>query len=64
MIAGRSGPSPMRARLCGSRLPIRSFDGPNLAKEAAKTDGLVARTFMEQSALLVPPIVEKYLARL
>jgi hypothetical protein len=59
-----SGPSAMRARLGGSRRPIRTFAGPNLAKEAAKPDGLVAKTFLEQSRLVVPPIIEKYLARL
>ena len=64
MIAGRSGTSAMRARLGAERLPIRSFDGPNLAKEAAKENGQVAMTFLFQANHLVPPVIEKYLARL
>jgi hypothetical protein len=51
----------LRMRLAGPRLPIRSFDGPNLAKEAVK--GEVATTFLESAATLVPPIIEKRLAR-
>ena len=51
----------LRMRLGGSRLPVRAFDGPNLAKEAVKGD--VAATFLAQSAALVPPMIEKRLAR-
>ena len=63
-IAGMSGSFGLRARLSKDRLPIRGFDGPNLAKEAAKEDGLVATTFMSLSPILVPPTIEKRLARL
>lgn len=52
----------LRMRLADPRLPIRSFDGPNLAKEAVK--GQVAETFITQSELLVPPMIEKRLARI
>ena len=51
----------LRMRTTGPRLPIRSFDGPNLAKEAVK--GQVATTFLEGAATIVPPIIEKRLAR-
>lgn len=51
----------LRMRLAGPRLPIRSFDGPNLAKEAVKDD--VAATFLAQSAALVPPAIDRRLAR-
>ncbi len=44
-----------------ARLPLRGFDGPNLAKEAVKGD--VARAFYESVATQVTPIVEKHLAR-
>lgn len=52
----------LRMRLADPRLPIRSFDGPNLAKEAVK--GHVAETFLTQSESLVPPMIEKRLARI
>ena len=51
----------LRARLGTSRFPIRAFDGPNLAKEAVKDQA--AEAFF-RTALLIPPIVEKHLARL
>jgi hypothetical protein len=51
----------LRMRLGGPRLPIRSFDGPNLAKEAVKDQ--VAETFLSKSAEIVPPIIDKRLAR-
>jgi hypothetical protein len=43
-------------------VPIRGFDGPNLAKEAVKGD--VARTFVVGAAVLVPTTIMKRLARL
>ncbi len=49
-------------RLDAARLPIRSFDGPNLAKEAVKDD--VATTFLVGAATIVPTVIEKRLARL
>jgi hypothetical protein len=52
----------LRARLGGSRFPIRSFDGPNLAKEAVKDQA--AEAFFATTAMVVPPIVEKHLMRL
>jgi hypothetical protein len=52
----------LRMRLGGPRLPIRGFDGPNLAKEAVKDD--VAETFEQFVPLLVPPMIEKRLAKL
>lgn len=51
----------LRMRIGGPRMPIRSFDGPNLAKEALKDQ--VAATFLEQAAVLVPPMIEKRIAR-
>lgn len=51
----------LRMRRIGPRLPTRGFDGPDLAKEAVKGD--VAHTFLTQSAVLVPPMIEKRLAR-
>jgi hypothetical protein len=52
----------LRMRLGGPRLPIRGFDGPNLAKEAQKDQ--VAATFMRDAAALVPPMIEKNLAKM
>jgi len=52
----------LRMRLGGERLPIRGFDGPNLAKEAVK--GKVAETFLTQASAVVPPRIDKHLARL
>lgn len=51
-----------RARVDEARYPIRSFDGPNLAKEVGK--GEEPRIFYASAAELVRPIVEKRLARL
>lgn len=51
----------LRMRTLGPRLPIRSFDGPNLAKEAVKGD--VAHTFLTEAVALVPPMIEKRIAR-
>jgi hypothetical protein len=52
----------LRARLGGARMPIRGFDGPNLAKEAVKDE--VAQTFLNLADLLVAPAIDKRLARL
>jgi hypothetical protein len=52
----------LRARLGPSRMPIRGFDGPNLAKEAVKDE--VAQTFLNLADLLVAPAIDKRLARL
>lgn len=52
----------LRMRLDAARLPIRGFDGPNLAKEAVKGD--VATTFMVSAAAIVPETIAKRLARL
>jgi hypothetical protein len=52
----------LRMRLNAARLPIRGFDGPNLAKEAVKGD--VATTFMVSAAAIVPETITKRLARL
>jgi hypothetical protein len=52
----------LRMRLDAARLPVRGFDGPNLAKEAVKGD--VATTFMVSAAAIVPETIAKRLARL
>jgi hypothetical protein len=52
----------LRMRLGGPRLPIRGFDGPNLAKEAVK--GEVAETFTREANSLVMPMIEKRIARI
>jgi hypothetical protein len=52
----------LRARLGKERLPLRSFDGPNLAREAVKEES--ARTFLESAETLVLPMIEKRLERL
>jgi hypothetical protein len=52
----------LRMRLDAARLPIRGFDGPNLAKEAVKGD--VATTFLVSAAAIVPETITKRLARL
>jgi hypothetical protein len=44
-----------------ARLPIRGFDGPNLAKEAVKNQ--TAKAFFDTTAAVVAPIVEKNLMR-
>jgi hypothetical protein len=52
----------LRMRLGRDRMPIRGFDGPNLAKEAVK--GKVAETFLTLVPLIVPPMIDKHLAKL
>lgn len=52
----------LRMRLDAARLPVRGFDGPNLAKEAVKGD--VATTFLVSAAAIVPETIAKRLARL
>jgi hypothetical protein len=52
----------LRMRIGDPRLPIRGFDGPNLAKEAVKDD--VAKTFLVGSAAIVPTVIMKRLARM
>jgi len=44
-----------------ARLPLRGFDGPNLAKEAVK--GEAKDAFFDTTASVVAPIVEKHIAR-
>jgi len=51
----------LRMRLDAARLPIRGFDGPNLAKEAVKDQ--TAKAFFETTVAVVPPIVEKHMQR-
>lgn len=51
----------LRMRLDASRLPVRGFDGPNLAKEAVKDQ--TAEAFFRTADAVVAPIVEKHLAR-
>jgi hypothetical protein len=51
----------LRMRLDSARLPIRGFDGPNLAKEAVKDEA--EKAFFETTATQLAPIVEKSLAR-
>jgi hypothetical protein len=51
----------LRMRLDASRLPVRGFDGPNLAKEAVKDQ--TAQAFFRTTAAVVAPIVEKQIAR-
>jgi hypothetical protein len=52
----------LRMRIGASRLPVRGFDGPNLAKEAVKAD--VAHTFIVGAAAIVPTTIMKRLARI
>ena len=52
----------LRMRLDAARLPLRGFDGPNLAKEAVKDD--VAHTFTVGAAAIVPTVIMKRLSRL
>jgi hypothetical protein len=52
----------LRMRMGAARLPVRGFDGPNLAKEAVKGD--VATTFLVSAAAIVPETIAKRLARL
>jgi hypothetical protein len=51
----------LRMRLDASRLPVRGFDGPNLAKEAVKDQ--TAEAFFRTAGAVVAPIVEKHLMR-
>jgi len=51
----------LRMRLDSARLPLRGFDGPNLAKEAVKDE--TAKAFFDTTAAVLAPIVEKNLAR-
>jgi hypothetical protein len=51
----------LRMRLDSARLPIRGFDGPNLAKEAVKDRA--AKAFFDTTAAVVAPIVEKHMQR-
>ncbi len=51
----------LRMRLGGSRLPIRGFDGPNLAKEAVKDE--TKRAFFDTVETAIVPAVEKMLAK-
>ena len=51
----------LHMRLDASRLPVRGFDGPNLAKEAVKEQ--TAEAFFRTTAAVVAPIVEKQIAR-
>jgi hypothetical protein len=51
----------LRMRLDAARLPIRGFDGPNLAKEAVKDQ--TAKAFFDTTAAVVAPIVEKSLMK-
>jgi hypothetical protein len=51
----------LRMRLDASRLPVRGFDGPNLAKEAVKDQ--TAEAFFRTTSAVVASIVEKQIAR-
>jgi hypothetical protein len=51
----------LRARLGGPRTPLRSFDGPNLAKEAVKDESKAAFFDTVESAIV--PAVEKQLMK-
>lgn len=51
----------LRARLGGPRTPIRSFDGPNLAKEAVKDEAKAA--FFDTVETAIVPAVEKQIMR-
>jgi hypothetical protein len=51
----------LRMRLDSARLPVRGFDGPNLAKEAIKDQAAAA--FFRTTAAVVASIVEKQIAR-
>jgi hypothetical protein len=51
----------LRMRLGAARLPVRGFDGPNLAKEAVKDQ--TAEAFFRTTGAVVAPIVEKHLMR-
>jgi hypothetical protein len=51
----------LRMRLDAARLPLRGFDGPNLAKEAIKDE--TAKAFFDTTGAAVAPLVEKNLMR-
>ena len=51
----------LRMRLDAARLPVRGFDGPNLAKEAVKDKA--AEAFFRTTDSVLAPIVEKHLMR-
>jgi hypothetical protein len=51
----------LRMRIGEDRLPLRGFDGPNLAKEAVKDQ--TAEAFFRTADAVVAPIVEKNLMR-
>jgi hypothetical protein len=51
----------LRMRLDASRLPVRGFDGPNLAKEAVKDQ--TAEAFFRTTDSVLAPLVEKHLMR-
>lgn len=51
----------LRMRLGKERLPVRSFFGPNLAKEAVK--GESAKAFFDTVATAVVPAVERQLLK-
>ena len=57
--AVRGAPGPRGGMV--PRLPLRGFDGPNLAKEAVKDE--TAKAFFETTAAVVAPIVEKHMQR-
>jgi hypothetical protein len=51
----------LRMRIGEDRLPLRGFDGPNLAREAVKD--ATAEAFFRTAEAVVAPIVEKNLMR-
>ncbi len=51
----------LKMRTEGPRTPLRSFDGPNMAKEAIKDDA--AKAFYETAETAVPAAVAKHLAK-
>lgn len=51
----------LKMRMIGPRLPLRSFDGPNMAKEAVKDKS--AETFFATAETEVPAAVLKHLAK-
>ncbi len=51
----------LKMRTEGPRTPLRSFDGPNMAKEAVKDDS--AKAFYETAETAVPAAVAKHLAK-
>ena len=51
----------LKMRTTGPRTPLRSFDGPNLAKEAVKDKS--RETFFETAETAVPAAVLKHIAK-